>query len=93
MKPRGIRYQGTPLVPRQRFIRLKALFFVYALAWAGVLVYVNLHLEIGAIWRTVITIAFAIVGPSVHDLVEPYSAYERQWQADNAKAVDISTEN
>jgi hypothetical protein len=79
-----MRYHGTQLVAQKRFRRLKTLFFIYALAWVGVLIFVNLYWDIGAIWRLVITVALAIVGPSVQDLVEPYSTYKRDWQADNA---------
>lgn len=86
MRISGLRYQGSSLVSHQRFRWLKLLFTLYTLAWISVLVYVNAASWITPVWRVGITLLLAVVAPTVHDLVESYSSYKKQWEADNAAA-------
>ena len=77
-------YQGAPLIPRERFLRLKLLSWLYALAWAAAVFYVSVIARFAVVWRGLLWLLLVIGTPSLHDLFLSYAAYEKSWKLGNA---------
>ena len=80
---RGYRYQGSPLLSRERFRRLQVYFRLYAIAWAAGAIYVASFAPMSGLWRLAALIPLVIGTPALSDLVEQYDEYKRKWEQDN----------
>jgi len=76
-------YQGAPLIPRERFRRLKLLSWLYALAWAAAVFYVSVLATFSMVLRGLLWLLLLIGTPSLQDLFLSYAAYEKSWKRGN----------
>lgn len=76
-------FQGAPLIPRERFHRLKVLSWLYALAWGAAVVYVSVIATFSWAWRAPLWLLLVIGTPSLQDLFLSYAAYEKNWKLGN----------